>query len=233
MWHIIFTTTPQLIKAGLKYTIPISIISFVLGLIIAVVTALIRRSNPHGNLLVHGLWQLAKWIFDFYVWLFRSTPLLVQLFIVFFGLPNIGIQFNAWTAGIITFSLNCGAYESETIRASISSIPQSQWEAAYSIGMTYQQVLWRIIFPQALRIAVPPLSNAFISLVKDTSLASSITIMEMFMVSQQIVAHNYQPLLMYSLVAIIYAVFCTVLSILQHYLEKWTSRYVADSKEGA
>lgn len=232
IWHIIVTTTPQLLKAGIRYTIPLSIISFVLGLILAVITALVRRSTPRGNLVSRGLWQLVKWFFDFYVWLFRSTPLLVQLFIVFFGLPNIGVQFSSWTAGIITFSLNSGAYASETVRAAISSIPQSQWEAAYSIGMTYRQVLWRIIFPQALRIAVPPLANNFISLVKDTSLASSITILEMFMISQQIVAHNYQPMLMYTLVAVIYAVFCTVLSILQHYLEKWTSRYVADSREG-
>ncbi|RNC67556.1 ABC transporter permease subunit, partial [Streptomyces xinghaiensis] len=83
-----------------------------------------------------------------------------------------------------------------------------------------------IVFPQALRVALPPLSNSFIGLVKDTSLASSITIVEMFMVSQQIASNNYQPLLMYSIVAAIYALFCTVLSILQHYLEKWTSRYV-------
>lgn len=92
--------------------------------------------------------------------------------------------------------------------------------------MTYRQVLFRIVFPQALRVALPPLSNSFIGLVKDTSLASSITIVEMFMVSQQIASNNYQPLLMYSIVAAIYALFCTVLSILQHYLEKWTSRYV-------
>ena len=125
-----------------------------------------------------------------------------------------------------TFSLNTGAYASETIRGALLSIPDSQWDAAYSIGMTYRQVLFRIVFPQALRVALPPLSNSFIGLVKDTSLASSITIVEMFMVSQQIASNNYQPLLMYSIVAAIYALFCTVLSILQHYLEKWTSRYV-------
>ena len=151
--------------------------------------------------------------------------MLVQLFIVFFGLPNIGIQFNAWTAGIITFSLNTGAYASETIRGAISSLPSSQWEAAYSLGMTYTQVLFLIIFPQALRVALPPLSNSFIGLVKDTSLASSITILEMFMVSQQIASHNYQPLLMYSIVAAVYAVFCTILTILQHLLEKRANRY--------
>lgn len=172
--------------------------------------------------------MILKWIASFYVWLFRSTPLLVQLFIVFFGLPYLrikgvlphGIKLEPFTAGIITFSLNTGAYASETIRAAISSVPTGQWEAGEAIGMTRLQILWRIIIPQALQVALPPLSNSFISLVKDTSLAASITILEMFEVSQQIAAENYQPLLMYTLVAIIYAVFTTVLSTLQHYLEK-------------
>ncbi|KRM11738.1 amino acid ABC transporter permease [Paucilactobacillus suebicus] len=226
MWHIIVTSTPQIFWAGIKFTIPLAVISFVIGFIIAVGTALVRISTPKGNSVTRSLWRLLKWFLSFYVWLFRSTPLLVQLFIIFFGLPNAGIQFSAFTAGIITFSLNTGAYCSETIRGAISSIPESQWEAAYSIGMTYRQVLFRIIFPQALRVALPPLSNSFIGLVKDTSLASSITILEMFMVSQQITAKNYEPLLMYTIVAVIYALFCSVLTILQHYLEKRTSRYV-------
>lgn len=231
MWDIIVESTPQIFWAGIKFTIPLTLISFVIGMIIAVVTALIRISQPKGNKLVTGLWSALKGIFWFYVWLFRSTPLLVQLFIVFFGLPNVGIQFDAFTAGIITFSLNTGAYCSETVRGAILSIPESQWEAAYSIGMTYQQVLFRIIFPQALRVALPPLSNSFIGLVKDTSLASSITILEMFMVSQQIAAKNYEPLLMYTIVAAVYAVFCSVLTILQYYLEKRMSRYVQATGE--
>lgn len=232
MWHIIQTSTPQLLEAGFKYTIPIAIISFVVGLIIALFTALIRLSSKRGAFL------MLKAIFRFYVWLFRSTPLLVQLFIVYFGLPYLkikgifpnGIQLNPVIAGIITFSLNTGAYCSETIRASILSIPEGQWEAAYSIGMTKSVVLRRIILPQAIRISLPPLANSFISLVKDTSLAASITIVEMFEVSQQIAAQNYQPLIMYSLVAVYYAVFCTVLTWLQGYLEKVTSRYVTTTR---
>ena len=104
-----------------------------IGLVIAVITALIRISKPQGKF--KAVWAVVRAVFSFYVWLFRSTPLLVQLFIVFFGLPNVGIQFNAWTAGIITFSLNTGAYASETIRGALLSIPDSQWDAAYSIGM--------------------------------------------------------------------------------------------------
>lgn len=228
MWEIIKTSLPQLLAAGFKYTIPLAIISFFFGLIIALVTALIRLSRQRGAFMI------LKWIASFYVWLFRSTPLLVQLFIVFFGLPYLrikgvlphGIKLEPFTAGIITFSLNTGAYASETIRAAISSVPTGQWEAGAAIGMTRLQILWRIILPQALRVALPPLSNSFISLAKDTSLAASITIMEMFAVSQQIAAENYQPLLMYTLVAMVYAVFTTVLSYFQGYLERVVDRQV-------
>ncbi|WP_412935375.1 amino acid ABC transporter permease [Lactiplantibacillus plantarum] len=228
IWHIIVTSTPQIAAAGLKYTIPIAIISFILGLILAIFTALVKISTRRGWFLI------LKAIANFYVWLFRSTPLLVQLFIVYFGLPYLkikglfpnGVQLDPWTAGIATFSLNTGAYCAETIRAAILSIPQGQWEAAYSIGMTKSQVLKRIILPQAARVSLPPLSNSFISLVKDTSLAASITIIEMFEVSQQIAAQNYQPLVMYFLVAALYAILCTILSWLQGYLEKRTSRYL-------
>ena len=228
MWEIIKTALPQLLAAGFKYTIPLAIISFFFGLIIALVTALIRLSRQRGGFMI------LKWIASFYVWLFRSTPLLVQLFIVFFGLPYLrikgilphGIKLEPFTAGIITFSLNTGAYASETIRAAISSVPTGQWEAGAAIGMTRLQILWRIILPQALRVALPPLSNSFISLVKDTSLAASITIMEMFAVSQQIAAENYQPLLMYTLVAMVYAVFTTILSYFQGYLERVVDRQV-------
>lgn len=228
MWEIIRTSLPELLEAGFKYTIPLAVISFFFGLIVALITALIRLSNQKGAFMI------LKWIARFYVWLFRSTPLLVQLFIVFFGLPYLrikgvlphGIKLEPFTAGIITFSLNTGAYASETIRAAISSVPEGQWEAGEAIGMTRLQILWRIIIPQALRVALPPLSNSFISLVKDTSLAASITIMEMFAVSQQIAAENYQPLLMYTLVALVYAVFTTVLSYLQGYLERLFDRQV-------
>ncbi|KRM96800.1 amino acid ABC transporter, permease [Liquorilactobacillus aquaticus DSM 21051] len=231
MWDIIVNATPQLVVAGLKYTIPISIVSFLLGLILALITALIRLSSKKGP------FRILKAIFRFYVWLFRSTPLLVQLFIVYFGLPYLkltfiapdGIKLTPLVAGIITFSLNTGAYCSETIRASILSIPKGQWEAAYSIGMTRSQALSRIILPQAVRVSLPPLANSFIGLVKDTSLAASITIVEMFEVSQQIAAENYQPLVMYCLVAALYAVACSLLSWLQGYLEKVTSRYVTNA----
>lgn len=230
---IITDYLPQILQAGFKYTITLAIISFIFGIIIALITALVRISNRKGAFLI------VKAIFRFYVWLFRSTPLLVQLFIVYFGLPYLkipgispnGIKLAPFVAGIITFSLNTGAYASETIRAAIQSVPQGQWEAAESIGMNRSKILRRIILPQALRVSIPPLSNEFIGLVKDTSLAASITIVEMFEVSQQIAAENYQPLIMYSLVALVYAVFCSVLSFLQGRLEKATSSHAVKNVE--
>lgn len=226
MWQTITSSLPELIAAGIKFTIPLALLSFAFGLILAIITALIRLIRPNSNPLVNIMTFFFQGIAYFYVWLFRSTPLLVQLFIIFYGLPNAGIEIPAFTAAVITFSLNTGAYASENIRAALLSIPQDQWEAAYTLGFSTPQILFKIIFPQAFRIALPPLSNEFIGLIKDTSLASSITILEMFTVSQQITAKNYQPLLMYCIVAALYAVICTVLSVLQHYLEKRANRYV-------
>lgn len=221
MWSIIEKSLPQLLLAAVQYTIPLAVISFTLGLLLALITAIIRLKQARGA------FKILRALFSFYVWLFRSTPLLVQLFIVYFGLPYLkikglfpdGIKLDPFLAGILTFSLNTGAYASETIRAAILAVPTGQWEAAAALGFTNKQTLQRIIIPQALKISIPPLANSFIGLVKDTSLAASITIIEMFEVSQQIAAENYQPLLMYSLVALIYAVICSGLSWLQGQLE--------------
>ncbi|MBU3161655.1 amino acid ABC transporter permease [Clostridium frigoris] len=206
-----------LLIAGIKFTIPVAVISFLLGSILAMLTALARIST----------YKLLKLISSFYVWIIRGTPLLVQLFIIFYGLPAAGITIGALPAAIIGFTLNVGAYNSEVIRASILSIPKGQWEAASSIGMTHTQSLIRIILPQAARVSVPPLSNSFISLVKDTSLAAAITLTEMFQIAQQITAATYEPLVLYCEAAFIYLIFCTILTIIQQRIEKKLERYVA------
>ncbi|GEN32877.1 amino acid ABC transporter permease [Aneurinibacillus danicus] len=206
---------PMLV-AGIKVTIPLTLISFTLGLILALLTALARIS---------GIKPLAA-IARFYVWVIRGTPLLVQLFIIFYGLPNLGITLDRFVAAVIGFTLSVGAYNSEIMRAAILSISKGQWEAAYSIGMTRRQALKRIILPQAARVTVPPLGNSFISLVKDTSLAATITVTEMFQTSQQVVAATYEPLWIYIEVAVIYLLFSTVLSALQNSLEHRFERYV-------
>jgi cystine transport system permease protein len=215
--QILIDSLLPLLKAGVAFTIPLTLISFALGLLLAVLTALVRLSP----------WTIPKLIARFYVWIIRGTPLLVQLFIIFYGLPSIGIILEPLTAAIIGFSLSVGAYSSEIVRAAIVSIHKGQWEAAFSVGMTRNQALRRVILPQAARVSVPPLSNTFISLVKDTSLAASITYMEMFRTAQQVAATSYEPLLLYCEVAVIYLIFCSVLSALQNYLEKRLARYSA------
>ncbi|GKQ43106.1 cystine ABC transporter permease [Companilactobacillus sp. RD055328] len=226
MWNIITTSLPPMILAMMKFTIPLALISFVLGMILAIITALINFLKPEGNRISRIIFGILRFISKFYIWLFRSTPLLVQLFIIFFGLPSVGIQLDPFIAAVIGFSLNTGAYASEIVRSALMSVPQDQWDAAYTLGFSTKKTLHKIVLPQALRIALPPLSNSFIGLVKDTSLASSITILEMFQVSQQITAKNFEPLLMYSLAAALYAIICTLLTLLQRHLEKRSSRYL-------
>ncbi|MED3549607.1 amino acid ABC transporter permease [Cytobacillus praedii] len=206
-----------LLKGAILYTIPLTLITFVCGLILAVLTALARISS------VKPLQIIAR----IYVSAIRGTPLLVQLFIIFYGLPTIGVVIDPFPSAVIGFSLNVGAYASEIIRAAILSIPKGQWEAGYSIGMSYPQTLKRIILPQASRVSLPPLSNTFISLVKDTSLAAMILVTEMFRRAQEIAATNYEFLLLYLEVALIYWVICFILSIIQGRLEKRMDRFVS------
>ena len=204
----------QILLPGLGMTIPLTVISFTLGLVIALMTALVQVAN------VKVLRQLAR----FYVWIFRGTPMLVQLYVVFYGLPKMGVILEAVPAAIVVFSLNTGAYASETIRAAILSVPVGQMEAGYCVGMTYMQIMRRIVLPQALRTAFPPLSNSLIGLVKDTSLASNITVTEMFLTTQRIAARTYEPFWMYLEVGFVYLIICTVLTFLQRRLEKKLER---------
>ncbi|CAM3814021.1 amino acid ABC transporter permease [Mesobacillus thioparans] len=206
-----------ILKAGIYFTIPLTLITFTLGLILAFFVAIARLSN------IKPVVAIAR----FYVWIFRGTPLLVQIFILFFGLPSMGVTLDPFPAAVIAFTLNKGAYSSEIIRAAILSIPKGQWEAASSIGMTSSQAMRRIIVPQAVRVSLPPLGNSFISLVKDTSLAATITVTEMFQKGQQIAAATYEPLWLYIEVAFIYLIFSTVLSYFQNYLEDRFGRSVA------
>lgn len=205
-----------LLKAGLSFTVPLTILSFTLGLILAFLTALARISN----------FKLLTTVAKFYVWIIRGTPLLVQLFIIFFGLPSIGITLDAFISAIIGFSLSVGAYNSEIIRSAIGSISKGQWEASQALGMSKIQTLSYIILPQAVKVAIPPLSNSFISLLKDTSLAAAITVSEMFQVAQQITARTYEPLWLYIETAVIYLIFSSFLSMLQSRMEKKIGRYV-------
>lgn len=208
--HLMGESLWPLLYAGLVFTVPLTIASFALGLALAFAVALIRLFGPR--------WAVK--IVRFYVWLIRGSPLLVQLFVIFYGLPSVGIVLDPLTAAIIGFTLNVGAYNSEVIRGAIESIPTGQWEAAYSMSMTRSQALRRTIMPQASRIALPALANAFIALVKDTSLAAVLTVPEIFQAAQRIASVTYEPLILYTEAALIYLVFSSVLSSAQVQLEK-------------
>ena len=165
------------------------------------------------------------------VWIIRGTPLLVQLYVVFFGLPGVGIMIDPIPCAILVFAINEGAYSAETVRAALEAVPVGQIEAGYCVGMNYFQIMRRIVIPQAMRTAFPPLSNSLIAMVKDTSLAANITVAEMLMSTQRIVARTYEPLALYLEVGLIYLIFCTVLTRLQRVGEKRLNTYIADTKE--
>ncbi len=196
-------------------TIPLTVIAFSIAMVIAVAVAMVQFAG------VRGLRQVCR----FYIWVFRGTPLLVQLFVVFYGLPNLGVFIEPFPAAVLVFSLNEGAYCAETVRAALEAVPRGQLEAAYCAGMTYFQTMRRVVLPQAMRTAFPPLSNSLIAMVKDTSLAANITVAEMFMVTQRIVARTWEPLALYIEVALVYLLFSTLLTKLQHWGEKRLSAY--------
>ena len=215
-WALFESSFWPILRGGLVGTIPLALASFAIGLVLALGIALLRLSaNP-----------VLSFVGRAYVSLIRGTPLLVQLFMVFYGLPSIGVVVDPWPSAIIAFSLNVGGYAAEVIRAAILSVPQGQWEAAYTIGMPRTLTLRRIVLPQAARVSVPPLSNTFISLVKDTSLASLILVAEAFRAAQEIAAFSSEFMLIYMEAALVYWLICTVLSFGQDRIEKRLERYV-------
>jgi His/Glu/Gln/Arg/opine family amino acid ABC transporter permease subunit len=216
-WQLIADNLWPLAKAALTMTIPLTIISFAIGLVIALAVALARLSS---NVVLSNIAR-------FYISIIRGTPLLVQLFIVFFALPEFGVKIDPFPAAVIAFSLNVGGYAAEIIRSAIQSIPKGQWEAAETIGLNYTGTLRRIILPQAARVAVPPLSNTLISLVKDTSLASTILVTELLRQAQIIAAPTFEFFALYGTAAIYYWVICLVLSFGQSRLERRLERHIA------
>ena len=207
--EILVSSFWPLLEAGIKTTVPLTLISFALGMILAFIVAMMRLSK---------ITVLSK-IAQFYVWVIRGTPLIVQLFVIFYGLPRVGIVFSPFVSAVIGLVISEGAYDSEIIRAAIQSIPKGQWEAAKAVGMTKWQMYRLVIFPQAAAIAIPNLASAFISQMKDTSLTGVLTVPELFHRGQQITAVIYEPMLIYAEVAMIYLAINSFLSYLQGRLE--------------
>ena len=222
--NILITSFTKILIPGIKVTIPLTLLSFAVSLVLGLVLALVQVANI----------RVLKQIAFIYIWIFRGTPLLVQLFIIFFGLPGLGIMIDAFPAAVLAFGLNLAAYNAEVFRSAIDAIPKGQLEAAYMVGLNYPQALWRIIMPQAFKIAFPSLFNNLISLLKDTSLASSITVIELFTSAQQIAARTYEPFALYCEAAVIYLAFSTALTWLQTYLEGklvWKSKDVQQATD--
>ncbi|TLF27226.1 amino acid ABC transporter permease [Microbacterium sp. 5K110] len=217
IWTLLLDSFWPMVLAGLRGTIPLSLASFAIGLVIALGMALLRLSR---NVVLRGVAR-------FYISVIRGTPLLVQLFVIFYGLPAVGVVIDPFPAAVIAFSLNVGGYAAEVIRAAILSVPRGQWEAAHVVGLSPRKTLTRIILPQAARVSVPPLSNTFISLVKDSSLASLILVTELFRQAQNIAAFSYEFMAVYLEAALIYWLFCLVLSAGQGVLERRLDRHVA------
>lgn len=211
---------PSLLLATVQVTIPLTLISFVLALVLGLLATAARNLSRYNPL---------NWLATAFVWFFRGTPLLVQLFLVFYGLPRVGITLDTWPAAIIALSLNTGAYVAETFRSAYASIPRGQFEAARTLNFTKMQTLRHVVIPQATRIALPPLGNDLIDLVKGTSLVSVISMVDLFHSGKQVAARTFEPLAMYLEVAAIYLVIFTLLSIAQRALEKRTSRYLRSS----
>ena len=215
VWQVVVDSFPQLLSRGLLMTIPLTLISFAIALVIAIVVALVQFAR------IPVLRQICR----FYIWVIRGTPLLVQLYVIFFGLPSIGVNIDAFPAAVLVFSINEGAYAAETIRGALESVPSGQMEAGRCVGMSYVQIMWHVLLPQTFRTAFPALGNELISMVKDTSLAANITVTEMFFQAQRIAGRTYQTMALYLEVAVIYLIFSTVLSLLQRFGEKKLSVY--------
>ncbi|GAU03665.1 ABC transporter permease [Burkholderia stabilis] len=206
--ELVVHTLPVMVK-GAVLTLKFAVASMALGLVVGLVIAIMRIGS---NRLAAGLAQG-------YVSLMRGTPLLVQMFVVYYGLPDLGITLDPTTAGIFTLTLNAGAYLSESMRGAILGIGRGQWAAAHSLGLTHMQTLRHIVCPQALRLAVPSLGNTLISLIKDTSLVSVITVTELLRSTQEAIAATFQPLPLYLAAAAIYWVLSTLLTRLQGRVE--------------
>ncbi|MDC7714648.1 amino acid ABC transporter permease [Vogesella sp. LYT5W] len=203
-------TAVPVLMTGVGYTLLFAVSSMVLGLALGFAVALVRIAK------VPLLSQLAA----LYVSMMRGTPLLVQIFVIYYGLPSVGIEFEPVTAGILALTLNVAAYLSESLRGAMAGVERGQWDAALSLGLGWWQAVRFVIAPQAVRLAVPSLANSLISLIKDTSLVSVITVSELMMATKDVIAQTFQPLPLYLMAAAIYWVLSAAFEQVQKRVER-------------
>jgi len=212
-YSVVLARLPLLL-VGAVMTIEFAVLSLILGTVFGIIAGLMRISkNP----------VLSRIAF-LYVWIIRGTPLLVQLYLLYFGLPQIGLKLEPWTAGVLGMGFNTGAYISEVVRSGILAIDKGQMEAGLSLGMTPWLVMRRIIAPQAARISIPPMVNQFIITLKNSSLVSLLTITELMRTGEQIIQTHFRSFEVYTVVAVIYLAMNSVLMVVAHRLERGLSQ---------
>jgi polar amino acid transport system permease protein len=190
----------------LELTIFTVLLSWICGLFAA-----LGKSSSH---------RFLRYPCSFYVWFIRGTPTLIQIYVVYFGFPQLGIRLSPFTAGILALGVNSGAYVAEIVRSGLLAIPKGQMESAIALGMTYWKAMRRIILPQVVRIILPAITNEGITMLKNTSLLSTITVVELTLQAQVIIARTFRPFQFYIIAAIFYLVMTSVLSQFSARLEK-------------
>lgn len=213
---LVLDSAPWLLKGAL-FTLQLSVGGMIFGLLLGLMLALLRLSV---------LWPV-RMLARIYISIFRGTPLIAQLFLIYYGLPQFNLELEPFAAAMIGLSLNTAAYTAETLRSAITSIDKGQWEAAASLGMTSWQRMRRVILPQAARTALPSLGNSFVGLIKDTSLAATIQVPELFRQAQLITSRTFEVFTMYLAASLVYWVMATLLSTLQNRLEKRVNRQLS------
>ena len=205
---------PVLIQ-GTRITLLLTCFSIVIGCVIGTIIAMFKTSSL----------KVLSLIGKFYTWILRGTPLLLQLYVFYYGLPALGITLTPTQAAILGLSLNSGAYIAEIIRGGILAIDKGQFEASKALGLTYGQTMRRIILPQAIRVVIPPCGNEFIAMIKDTSLVSVITMEELLRKAQLLVSASGDAVTPYLFAGILYLLMTTVFTGLFSKIEKKLSVY--------
>ena len=207
-------TLPILLKGSIM-TVELTVITLILGTLLGIALALFKLSKN----------KILKIISGFYTWIFRGTPLLLQLFFFYYGLPFIGLKLNPFQAAVIGLSLNCGAYMAEIIRGGIQSIDKGQFEAAKALGFNYNETMRKIILPQTFKVIIPPVGNEFIAMLKDTSLVSTIAMVELMRSAQQMYASTFKPIEIFLTAGILYLLMTTIFTAVFSIFEKKLSVY--------
>lgn len=200
---------------GATWTVALTVASIVLSLVIGTIMAVLRLSR----------YAVIRWPVSFIIWLFMGTPLLLQLYLIYFGLVEIGIDLNAFTAGIIALSLHFAVYDADIIRAGIVAVDKGQYEAARSLGLSHFQSMRKSIVPQALYNVAPALGNMMIALLKESSLVSVIGVMELTLSAQRAISDTFRPFEFYLAAAAIYYVLNLVLEQAVKAVERRSAKY--------